>query len=48
MGRFLRSSNGSVVEAIKHHSRFFANARPELDFKYFSKAMACFSSLNAT
>jgi len=45
---FLAKFKRGVVEAIKHHRRFFANARPERDFKYFSKAMACFSSLNAT
>jgi hypothetical protein len=36
-----------VMCDINHHSRFFANARPEADLRYFSNAKARFSSLNA-
>jgi hypothetical protein len=30
----------AVIGRLDHHSRFFANARPEADFKYFSNAKA--------
>jgi len=33
---------GEVVEGIKHQRRFFANARPEWDLRYFSKASALY------
>jgi hypothetical protein len=45
---FLKVVEELVVGRLKHQRRFFANARPDPDFKYFSNAKACFSSLNAT
>ena len=46
MGASCKDEKG--VRSLSHQRRFFANARPEPDFKYFSNATACFSSLNAT
>jgi hypothetical protein len=36
-----------VMRNINHQKRFFANARPDADFRYLSNAKARFSSLNA-
>jgi hypothetical protein len=33
-----------VVEGIKHQRRFFANARPEWDLRYFSNSSALYLS----
>jgi hypothetical protein len=33
-----------VVDAIKHQRRFFANARPEWDLRYFSNSSALYLS----
>jgi len=37
----------AVADALLDNSRFLANARPECDFKYFSKAKAGILSGNA-
>ena len=39
---------GSSGAGAKYQNRFFANARPDPDFRYFSNAIARCSSLNAT
>ena len=39
---FLAKFGEGVVAGIKHQRRFFANARPEPDLRYFSNAMPAF------
>jgi hypothetical protein len=45
MGGF--SCEVGYLRRFKHHSRFFANARPEWDLRYFSNASALHLSGNA-
>jgi hypothetical protein len=33
-----------IVDATKHHRRFFANARPDCDLRYFSNSSALYLS----
>ena len=42
-----QTSLGAALRA-SCYKRFFANARPEGDFRYFSKALACSPSVKAT
>jgi hypothetical protein len=48
MRGLVRGWRQDAVAAIQHQRRFFANARPEADFKYRSNSKACLPSLNAT